>query len=323
MGSAAIRTICCACVAALMAGAAAAQQFPSRPIKIVLGFGAGGGADAIARLYAAKLQEVLNNPVVVENKPSAYELVAGQTVAAAAPDGHTLWLVTTGGAVQAPLLRSMPYDPVKHFTQIGVIAEADSVLAVRKDFPVKTVDELIGYARANPYKINFGSAGTGAPSHLLVEYIQSLTNTKMTHVPYKSAGDVVRELTAGTIDFAVAVPASAGPLVKEGRIHAIALNGPRRLEAMPQIPTLDEGSIAELKNMSVYAFYAIMGPAGMAPDTTKLLNEALNKVSSMPDVRQKAEATFFRATTGTPADLRERIEKETRTWSEVARKIKL
>lgn len=316
------RALALAGLTALMTAAAYAQNFPSKPIKIVLGFGVGGGADAIARLYAAKLQEVLHTPVIVDNKPSAYELVAGQTVVSAQPDGYTLWLVTTGGVVQAPLLRSMPYDPLKSFTHVGVIAEADSVLLVKKGLHVKTVDELIKYAKDYPNKINFGSAGTGAPSHLLVEYIQSLTNTKMTHIPYKSAGDVVRELAAGTIDFAVAVPASAAPLVNNGKINAIAVNGPNRLSSLPNVPTLDEGNIQELKNMSVYAFYAILGPAGMPPAITKVLNEAFNKVSTMPDVVENAKATSFRPATSTPTELRERIEKESATWSKVAKKIK-
>lgn len=322
MSSKSLVAIALSCSAVFVASESIAQEYPSRPIKLVLGFGPGGGADGIARLYAAELQKQLDTPVYVENKSGAYEQIAGRTVQTASPDGYSLWLATTGGVIQAPLMREMPYDPKKDFTHIGVIAEADAVLAVKNDFPIKTIDELVNYARAHPNTINFGSAGTGAPSHLLVEYIQSLTNIQMTHIPYKSAGDVVRELVAGNIDFAVAVPASAAPLIKAERIKGIAITAKERLASLPELPTLEEGSIPELKGMSVYAFYAILGPAGMPPDVTEKLNKAFNRISSLPEMRQRAVEMNFRPVTGTSQEFTSRIDQELITWSEVAKRIK-
>lgn len=316
-----IRMAACLAVGLLATHAAMADKYPSQPIKLVLGFGVGGGADAIARLYAQKLGQVLDTSVIVDNKAGAYEQIAGQAVANAKPDGYTLWLSTTGGTVQAPLLKKLPYDPLK-LSHVGVIAEADAVLAVKNGFPARTVDELIQYAKKNPGTINFGSAGTGAPSHLLLEYVQAVTDTKMTHIPFKSAGDVVRELAAGTIDIAIAVPASAVPLIQDGKFRAIAVTSPTRLKALPDVPTLEEGGVKELKGMSVYAFYAILGPAGMPPEVTKTLNDAFNKISQDPDVLQKADMMSFRAVTGTSAEFTSRIGRDSRQWNQVAQKIK-
>ncbi|RYG08054.1 MAG: tripartite tricarboxylate transporter substrate binding protein, partial [Burkholderiales bacterium] len=260
-------------------------------------------------------------PVIVDNKAGAYEQIAGQAVASAKPDGYTLWLATTGGTVQAPLLKALPYDPLK-LTHVGVIAEADAVLAVKNGFPARNVDELIQYAKKSPGEINFGSAGTGAPSHLLLEYVQAVTNTKMTHIPFKSAGDVVRELAGGTIDIAIAVPASAVPLIQDEKFRAIAVTSPERLKALPDVPTLEEGGVKELKGMAVYAFYAILGPAGMPPDVTRTLNDAFSKISQDPEVIQKAEQMNFRAVSGTSAAFTSRIARESRQWRPIAEKIK-
>lgn len=316
------RALVCAGIAVLGAHEATAQSFPSRPIKLVVGFGAGGGADGIARLYALKLQDALKTPVVVENKPGAYEQIAGQTVMGARPDGYTLWLATTGGLVQAPLMKSLPYNPQKDFTPISVIAEADAVLAVRPALPAKSIDELVRYAQSNPGVINYGSAGTGAPSHLLVEYIQAVTNTKMTHIPFKSAGDVVRELAGGTIDFAVAVPASAVPLIHDGRIRGISVTGPQRNQSLPNVPTLQESTLEELKGMNVYAFYGILGPAGLPSEITKALNSALNSVSGDPGVQKNAIAMHFRPVAGSAEDFSRRIDRETSQWNAIAERIR-
>lgn len=317
------RSILLACATTLVAGATYAQNFPSKPIKIVVGFSAGGGTDTVARLYAAKLQDILKTPVVVENKPGAYELIAAQALMAAPADGYTLWLGTTGSLVQGPSVRSMPYDPLKSFTHVGRIAEVDGVFAVKKGFPASSFSELIAYAKANPGKVNYGSAGVGAPNHLLTEYISTLTNVSMTHIPFKSDAEVARELTAGTIDFAIAIPTTLVPFANEGKINAIALAGSHRLKTLPNTPTMAEGNIKELKSLSVYAFFGIVGPAGMPSAVTQVLSDAFNKAAVMPDIVQRFEGLSIRASTSSPTEFRQYVEKELTQWSEVAKKIKL
>jgi len=182
---------------------------------------------------------------------------------------------------------------------------------------------LITYAKANPGKVNYGSAGVGAPNHLLTEYISYLTGVNMTHIPFKSDADVAREIAGGTLDFAAAIPSMLVPFVNDGKMNAIAVTGSQRLKVLPNTPTFAEGSIPELKSLSVYAFYGVVGPAGMPPDVTKTLNEALNKVAKMPDIVQRFDALSVKLTTSTPTEFRQYVEKELNVWSEVAKKIKL
>lgn len=312
-----------ALAAMLLAGLnAPSHSFPTQPVKLVLGFGPGGGADGLARLYAAELQKVLGTPVIVENRAGAYEQLAGRAVLSAPADGHTLWLATTGGVVQAPLIRDMPYNPATDFTPIGVIAEADAVLAAKNDLPVKNMDELIAYARANPGKLNYASAGTGAPSHLLVEYIQAVTGVQTTHIPYKSAADAAGALISGDVDFAVIVPASSASLIQAKRIRGLAVTSAERIPSLPDVPTLKEGSIKELHDMIVYAFYAILAPKDVPADVVTKLNQAFNEVSRSDAIREASAKMIVRPVTTTPQEFSERIQRESAIWGGVAKRIK-
>lgn len=305
----------------VLSGPTSAETFPSKPIRLVLGYGAGGGADAIARLYASELQEILGTTVIVENKPGAYEQIAGRVVASAEPDGHTLLLGTTGGLVLGPLLQDLPYDAQKDFAHVGLIAEADAVLAVRNGFPGKTVDELIAYARSHPNELNYASAGTGSVSHLLVEYIKMLTGVEMTHVPYKSSADVVTALVAGNVDFAVAVPAAAEPLIEAGRIQALAVTARERLPKLPEVPSVEEGSIEELKGMSAYAFYSISAPKGVAPEIIEILSAAIDQAAKSPTIQARAIDVNFRPVSSSSQALAQRISTETEMWSRVLARL--
>jgi len=300
-----------------------AQNYPSRPIQLITGFSAGGGTDTLARQYAAKLQDILKTPVIVINKPGAYEIIGSQTLLAARPDGYTLFLGTTGSLIQGPLVRSMPYDPLKDFTLVARIGEVGAILAVKNDLPVSSLSDLINYAKENPGKLNYGSAGVGAPNHLLTEYVSSLTGITMTHIPFKSDADVARELVAGTIDFAVSIPATLEPYVKAEKVKAIAVTTPERLKGLPDTPTLAEGNIPALKSLSVYAFYGIVGPAGMPEEVTQKLNDAFNRVAKMPDIVQRFDELSVKLTTSTPNGFRQYLEKEIAIWREVAKKLKL
>lgn len=305
----------------LFSAPALAETYPSKPIKLVVGYGAGGGADAIARLYAAELQNILGTTVVVENKPGAYEQIAGRIVATAEPDGYTLLLGTTGGLVLGPLMQKLPYDAQADFTHVSLIAEADAVLAVRNGLPLRTVDELIAYARENPNKLNYASAGTGSVSHLLIEYIKMLTRVEMTHVPYKSAADVVAALVGENVDFAVAVPAAAEPLILSGRIQALAVTARERLPKLPDVPSVEEGSIEELKGMSAYAFYSISGPKGMSPEIVTTLSQAIDKAAKSPTIQARSLDVNFRPVSSSSTQLVQRIATETETWGNVMARL--
>lgn len=312
-------------LAALCATVAQAQSFAGKPIRILVGYAPGGGADLIARVYGEKLQELLGTTVIVENRTGAFEQLAALPVASAAPDGHTLWLGTAGAMTMGPGVRSnLPYDILNTYTHVAKVGEVEAVFAVRKDLPVKTLPEFLAYLRQNPGKLNYASAGVGSGNHLLSEYLLGIAQGSMTHIPYKGDSDVVRELAAGTIDFGIPTVASGSSFVRDGRFKALAVTGSQRSKALPDVPSLAEsGGVDALRGYGTYSIYALLGPAGMPPAVTRALNEAVAKVAAMPDVVQKLEAANLRAATATPAELRRYIEQEVAKWREVGKNLKL
>ena len=187
-------------VASLTAGALHAQPFPSRPIRILVGFAPGGATDLIARLYAQQLKDALNTPIIVENKAGASELMAIRTLMSSPADGYTLWLAAGSSLTMGPAVRKdLPYEPAKDFTQIGLVATAPGVFFVHPSVPVRTLAELIAYAKENPGKLNYGSAGVGSSSHLQMEYMLKAAGVSMTHIPYKAANESVQAVAGGSV----------------------------------------------------------------------------------------------------------------------------
>ena len=318
-----LRSTAAALCTTLLVATSYAEPYPSRPIRIVVGYTAGGGADTTARVYAEKLQTILNTPVIVENKPGAFEQLAAQTVLSAPPDGHTLWLGTAGALTIGPGVRSdIPYDILKSFTHIAKVGEVEAVLSVKNTLPVNSLADFISYAKANPNKLFYGSAGVGSGGHLLTEYIMNVTDIKLTHVPFKGDVEVVRELAAGTIDFGVPISAQAVPFVNDRRVKAIAVTGTQRLKTLPNVPTAGD-SVEALKSIGIYSIYGLLGPAGMPPSTTRILNDALNKAAQMPEVIQRLETANVKATTSTPAGLQEYLGAEVAKWRELGKKLKI
>ena len=307
-------------------GSASAQTspYPSKPITIMVGYSAGGGVDTVTRLYATKLGDMLKVPIVVENRPGGSELIAAMPVSQAKPDGYTLWRTTASSLARAPGVRTdLPYDPLKQLTFIARVARAEALYVVRNDLSVKSVSDLVAYAKANPGKLNYGSAGVGSSNHLLAEQLKILTDTDMQHVPYKSDMEVARELVAGRIDFGMAVTPFSGPFVKEGRIRAIAITGNQRLQSLPDIPTLDEVGVAALKGLGPYLYYGLVGPANMPDDVVRTLNDAFNEVAALPDFRQKMETLYFQPITGTPEAFRQLVTSDLAQWKEIGKTVKI
>lgn len=314
-----------AAAAVAVATLAQAQNFTVKPIRILVGYAPGGGADLIARIYGEKLQELLKTTVIVENKPGAFEQFAAQPVVAAPPDGHTLWLGTSGALTMGPGVRpTIPYDILKSFTHVGKVGDVEAVFTIRKDIPANTFPEFIAYAKQNPGKLNYASAGVGSGNHLLTEYIMGLLHISMTHIPYRGDADVVREIAGGSADFGIPTVATGSPFVKDGRIKALVVTGSQRAKALPNVPSLvEDGAVDPLKNYGTYAIYALLGPAGMPPAVTNALNEALVKISTMPDVVQRLEAANVRASATSPGDLKQYIEQEVAKWKEVGKRVKI
>jgi tripartite-type tricarboxylate transporter receptor subunit TctC len=317
--------VCSFALACTVFAPADAQQFPSRPIKILIGFGAGGTTDTLARFYSVKLGELLNTPIVIENKPGASELLAAQPVMNAPADGYTLWMGTGGALVQNPAVRKdLPYDIVKNFTPVAMVAEAEAVILVKPDLPVNTLAELVAYGKANPNKLNYGSGGIGSGNHLWMEYLISATGARFTHIPYKSDVEITRDMMAGNVDMTMVTPLIALPLVKEGKVKAIAVTGSQRLKSLPAVQSFEEAGVAEIKSRDPYTFFAVMGPAGMPAAVVEKLNDAINKVSAQPEAGQRLRETMqLRPKTITAAEYGQVLKQELEKWRELSKNIKM
>jgi tripartite-type tricarboxylate transporter receptor subunit TctC len=313
------------CIGAVLSTAIHAQQYPSKPIRMVVGFGPGGATDVIARFYGQKLSEVLKNPVIIDNKPGAGQLIGVKTVTAATPDGYTILFGTGSAFSQGPgVRRDLPYDPLKDFTFISMVTTAPGVVVAAPTLPVRNVRELIAYSKENPSKLNYGSSGIGAASHLQTEYLMHLTGIKMTHIPYKSAADITRELSVGTVHVGITpLEAAVGP-VSGGRVRAIAVTGSRRLKSLPDVPSLSEAGIKGLEGIDPYTYYGLVGPVGTPAPVVAKLSEAVNTLSKSSDVAtQVREKLFNEPVEASPASFRKFVEKDLAKWRQLAKFVKL
>lgn len=312
-------------ILAVLASATAAQDLSAKPIKIIVGFGAGGATDSVARLYAERMGRILGTPVIVENKPGAGQLAAVKTLMAAQPDGHTLYLGTGSSLAQGPGMRSdLPYDPLKDFTLIGLVAMTPGVIIVSPELPVNSVKELVDYSVANPDKISYGSAGYGSANHLQTEYLMSLTGAKWTHVSYKSDGETVREVAAGRIHVSMSTTQQAMPLITAGRVKVLAVTTTSPLLYLPNVPTLSQIGIKGAEGLEPFTFFGLVGPIGIAPQIVARINAAVNEVSAMSDVQSRMRETYFSETrTSSPAAFRSFMEQDIGKWKELGKKVKL
>lgn len=311
--------------AAVSAGAHAQADFPSRPIKVIVGFGAGGAADTVARLYGQKMAEVLNTPVVIENKPGGNQMTAIRALQAASPDGYTLYAATKSSLTQNPALRKdLGYDPLRDFSLIGLAATVPGLMFVNTDLPVRSIEDLVAYAKTRPGKLNYASAGVGSADHLATEALMSITGISMTHIPYKSGADEIRETIAGNVQFVITPMVNAVPFVKSGKIRPLAVTATQRAPQLPQVPSVTEAGIQGLSQLQPHTFIALVGPAGMAPPIVERLNAAINKVSAMPDVGALLrDAHGAEPATSTPASFRQLVEADIGRWKDFGKSVKL
>ena len=286
-----LRHICLSLVACLaLADIAAAQGYPNKPIKLINPWPAGGPADVIARPVMAKLAEVLGQPVVIESKAGANGMLGTQYVAKnVAADGYTLLLSHAGPTTISPAIqRQMPYEPITDFEHITLIAAPTIVLVVRAELPIKTVPELIAYARANPGKLGYGSVGPGSTTHLAGEMLAMMANLKLLHVPYKGAAPVMQDLVGGQIQFAFIGYAAAAPFIKAGTLRILATaSSPNRSSVAPDLPTVHE----TLPGFEINSWYGLAAPAGTPREVVNKLYTELAKILRDPEIAAKLRAT--------------------------------
>ncbi|MBI3531279.1 MAG: tripartite tricarboxylate transporter substrate binding protein [Burkholderiales bacterium] len=269
----------------MLAFGVTAQTFPSKPVRIVVGFPAGGPLDQHARLLSDKLQAILGQPVLIDYKAGAGGTVGAQEVMKAAPDGHTLMLANTGVMVINPALYSrLPYATLKDFTPVARTAMQPLALLVNPKLPVSSLQEFITYTRARPGQINYGSAGNGGISHLVPEMFKNATGLFMVHIPYRGSAPAFTDLMAGQVQFMAESIPQAANYHKQGKVRALAVTSRNRNPALPDIPTVIETGI---KDFEVVGFYGFLAPAGTPKEVVAKLSEAFRQVLALPEIRNR------------------------------------
>lgn len=280
-----IRTCLALAAGVVLSLTAHAQAFPSKPVRIVIGFPAGGPLDQHARLLTDKLQGVLGQPVVLDYKAGAGGTVGAQDVMKATPDGHTLMLANTGVMVINPgLYTRLPYSTLKDFVPIARTAMQPLALLVNPNVPAKTLPEFMAYAKARPGQVNFGSAGNGGISHLVPEMFKTATGLFMVHIPYRGSAPAFTDLMGGQVQFMAESIPQAAAYHKQGKVRALAVTSRERNPALPDVPTVIESGI---KGFEVVGFYGFLAPAGTPKDVVAKLSDAFGQVMQMPDVRNR------------------------------------
>jgi tripartite-type tricarboxylate transporter receptor subunit TctC len=273
---------------AIAAGSAAAQGFPNKPLRMVVGFPPGGGTDIVARVISAKLAEWYGQPVLVENRPGATGTIGADAVAKSDRDGYTLLMGHVNSHGIAPnLFSKMPYDAIKDFAAVAYVGYVPNVLAVHPSVQAKNVKELIALAKSKPGGMNYASSGNGSTQHLAGEMFKQLTGTQIVHVPYKGSGDAIKDLLGGTVNMNFDTMPPVLPHIQGGRLRGLAISTPKRLALLPDVPTFEEEGI---RGFDVTNWYGVMAPAGTPREVVLKLNADINKAMQAPDVRPRLEA---------------------------------
>jgi tripartite-type tricarboxylate transporter receptor subunit TctC len=300
----------------LMASNTAMAQaaYPNKPIRLIVTFPTGGAPDTLARLFSEKAQ--LGQPIVVDNKPGAGGNIGSDIVAKSAGDGYTIVMGTVGThSINGALYEKMPYDMVKNFTPITLIASTPNLLVVNNDLPVKTVSELITYMKANPNKLSFGSPGIGTSVHMSGELFKSLTGTTMTHVPYKGRQFFIPDLIGGSIQLVFDNMPSALPMAKEGKIRAVAQTGSKRSSAAPDIPTVAE----TLPGFEATSWFAMFAPANTPKAVIDRINAEALRVFKLPDVAERLKTLGLDPVLSSPDELAKYQAAEIVKWAKVVK----
>ncbi len=285
---------------AAFSSACLAQAYPSKPVRMIVGFPPGGGTDVVARVIAQKLTEWWGQPVTVENRAGATGTIGADVVAKSPADGYTLIMGHVNSHAIAPnLFAKLPYDPIKDFAAVSYVGYVPNVLAVHPSINVKSVKELVALLKAQPGKFNYASSGNGSTQHLAGEMFKQLTGTSIVHVPYKGSGDAIKDLLAGVVAMNFDTMPPVMPHIQAGKLRGLAISTPRRLAQLPEVPTFIEEGIS---GFDVANWYGVMAPAGTPRDIVQKLNADINKAMQVPEVRARLEGVGTQLREQSPAE---------------------
>jgi len=302
----------------LAAASAFAQGYPARPIRMLVPFSAGGTVDIVARAVGAKLAADLRQPFVVENKAGAGGTIGVATLAKSPGDGYTLMMMNQALAFSASLYSDLPYDTLRDLAPIAYVGATPNALVVANSLPVRTVQEFLAYARANPGRIAYGSAGIGGATHLAVELLQSLTGTKLTHVPYKGSGTALTDLISGQIQAMLVPMPAVMPYVKGGKLRALATSGASRSPALPGLPTIAEAGVPGYEYTT---WFGMFGPGTLPKPLVARLNTAVNKALDDPELGGKLAQQGLEVRATTSDQFTEIVRADVARWGKIIREI--
>ena len=306
------------------AAAWADPSYPNKPIRIIVPFTPGGSPDVLARTIGQKISESTGAPVVIENVAGAGGTVGADRASKAAPDGYTLLMGHVGTLAVAPAVYpNLPYDPIKSFVPVAWVAKVPNVLAVHPSMPVNNVTELVKYLKANPGKVNYGSGGNGSAAHLAMEYFKLSTQTFVVHVPYRGTAPSVTDAIAGQIQMVFTGAPALVPMVKAGKLRAIAVSSPKRLDLLPDVPTLAESGVKGLEGFEADQWYGLVAPAGTPAAVVQKLNQVVNANLTAPEMVARLKTEGATATPASPEAFGQLIQREIKRWRPVVLNAKI
>jgi tripartite-type tricarboxylate transporter receptor subunit TctC len=309
---------CCALLGTLAAGASHAQaprdDYPNKPIRLIVPFAPGGGTDIVARVLAQKLTESFRQSVIVDNRAGGGGTIGAETAVRATPDGYTMIMVSGSYATNAAVY-NLPYDPVNDITPVALIGDTGFVIALHPGVPIRTVKELIDHAKSNPGKLNYGSTGTGGITHLASELFVMMAGAKMTHIPYKGTGPALNDLLGGQIQLMFGSMPATVPHIKSNRLRGIAVTTLKRSNALPDVPTAAE----TVPDYEVALWYAAWGPKGLPPHVVGLWNREINSVVHSQDMKDRMAGEGLEPAGGPPERFREVLKRDVAKWTQVVR----
>ena len=305
------------CAAAQPASKDSGQTYPSRPIRLLIPFTPGGGADISGRIIGKALGERMNVQFVIDNRPGASTMIATDIVAKANPDGYTLLMSTGTHTINPSIFVKRPFDEVADFTPIVLVSNSPNMIAISPKHPVKSIQDLVAYARANPGKVDYGTGGHGTHQHMALEYFRAIAGIQLTHVPYKGGVPAINDAMGGSIAMAVVSVPGLAPFVKTGRLRALAVTSAKRSSTMPEIPTIAEQGYP---GFDVNYWLGLMGPAKLPAALVRRINEETNAAVKVQEVRETFIFNGAEPAGGTPDQFVALVKREIKEWAEVVKK---
>ncbi len=295
-----------------LCAAALAQEYPAKPVRILVGFPPGGAVDLVARLLQLRLAQAFKKEIIVENRPGASGVLAADLIARSAPDGYALSLMNHSALVISPAMTKVPYDPFKDFTPIARVVELQNIFLAHPSLPAASLQELVALAKARPGALNYATPGAGSAGHLSAELFKRMAGIDWVHVPYKGGGPAMTDFLAGQVEVFVAIISTAVPYVKQGRVRALAVSGGRRAAALPEVPTVAESGWPGFESTT---WYCLVGPARLPRPIVERWHREIAAALALPEIKQGLLERGIDVFPGTPAELAGYLRSETEKWA--------